>query len=310
MKQLVILSGKGGAGKTTVTAALTSLAARQVAVVLADTDVDASNLELLLAPVVREEHVFMAGQVAEIDAGQCKSCGTCQEVCRFDAIEPPAEARPSDAYRIDAIACEGCAACFHACPTESIHMQPIQAGIWFRSDTRFGPLLHARLLAGRENSGKLVTLVKQKACELARKRNAPLILIDGPPGIGCPVISAISGADLALLVAEPTITGEHDLERALAVTAHFGVPAAVVINKADLNPARAEAIESFCLDREMPVLGRVPYDTAVDESIIMGVPLTEYKDNALTEALERIWHRLRDSLLEPGIRLPQAAEGF
>lgn len=299
MKQLVILSGKGGTGKTTVAAALTSLAARQVPVVLADADVDASNLELLLAPTLREQHAFVSGQVAEINPEQCAGCETCRNTCRFDAIEPPERTEPPGACRIDPIACEGCAACFYACPTESIRMEPTQVGVWFRSDTRFGPLLHARLFAGRENSGKLVTLVKRKACELARHRNAPLVLIDGPPGIGCPVISAISEADLALLVTEPTITGEHDLDRVLGVAAHFHVPAAVVINKADLNPARAEAIESFCLDREVAFLGRVPYDTAADESIVAGVPLTEYRENTLAKALELIWRRLRDSLLVP-----------
>jgi MinD superfamily P-loop ATPase len=297
MKQLVILSGKGGAGKTTVAAALASLAARQGRVVLADADVDASNLELLLAPTVREEHAFAAGQVGEIDTERCSGCGECLDICRFDAIEPPGETDSSPTYRIDAMACEGCAACFHACSTKAIRMKPVQAGLWFLSDTRFGALLHARLFAGQENSGKLVTLVKKKACELASRENVPLVLVDGPPGIGCPVISAISEADLALLVTEPTITGEHDLERVLAVTAHFGVPAAVMINKADLNPVRAEAVESLCLDRGIAVLGRLPYDTVVDESIVRGVPLSDYGNIPLAGALERIWRRLQASLL-------------
>jgi len=317
MKQLVVLSGKGGTGKTTVAAALAPLASREVSVVLADADVDASNLELLLAPTAREEHPFMAGEVGVIDPEQCEGCGICMDACRFDAIECPANAGPSGTCRIDPIACEGCAACQYACPLGSIRMEPVQSGVWFRSDTRFGPLFHARLFAGRENSGKLVTVVKQKAGELAAASGATLVLVDGPPGIGCPVISAISGADLALIVAEPTISGEQDLERVLGVAKHFCVPSAVVINKADLNPARAGAIESFCEVREVAVLGRVPYDPVVTESIVQGLPLTEFRDNALTETLVRIWHRLRDSLQPtqgvgetgPGLRLVPSGPG-
>lgn len=308
MKQLVILSGKGGTGKTTVAAALAPLAAREGPIVLADADVDASNLELFLAPTVREEHPFVSGQVARIDPVRCTGCQTCRSTCRFDAVVPPPGKEPAGACRIDSITCEGCAACFHACPTGSIRMESTQVGIWYRSDTRFGPLLHARLFAGRENSGKLVTLVKGKACDLARRRDAPLVLIDGPPGIGCPVISAISGADLALLVAEPTITGEHDLDRVLGVAAHFRVPAAVLINRADLNPSRAEAIEALCLDREVAVLGRLPYDTAADESLVEGVPVTEHEGNSLAGPLEQIWRRLRGSLLSPITLLPHGGQ--
>lgn len=299
MKQLVVLSGKGGTGKTTVAAALAPLAARELSVVLADADVDASNLQLLLAPTVCEENPFMAGEVGVIDPELCEGCGICMDACRFDAIESPADAGPTGVCHIDPIACEGCAACRYACPMGSIRMEPVQSGLWFRSVTRFGPLFHARLFAGQENSGKLVTAVKQRACELAADRGAALVLVDGPPGIGCPVISAISGADLALIVAESTVSGEHDLERVLGVAEHFGVPSAVVINKADLNPARAEAIDAFCKAREVAVLGRIPYDPVVTESIVQRLPLTEFCDNALTETLVRTWHRLRD-LLHPG----------
>jgi MinD superfamily P-loop ATPase len=298
MKQIVVLSGKGGTGKTTVAAALAPLAARELTIVLADADVDASNLQLLLAPTVREENPFMAGEVGVIEPELCEGCGICMDACRFDAIGFSAEAGSSGVCRIDPIACEGCAACRYACPIDSIRMDTVQSGLWFRSDTRFGPLFHARLFAGRENSGKLVSVVKQKAAELAAASGAALVLVDGPPGIGCPVISAISGADLALIVAEPTVSGEHDLERVIGVAKHFGVPSAVVINKADLNPARAGAIDSFCRAREVAVLGRIPYDPVVTESIVQGLPLTEFRDDALTDTLVRIWHRLRD-LLHP-----------
>lgn len=293
MKQLVVLSGKGGAGKTTVAAALTHLASGEATVVLADADVDASNLELLLAPTVQEEHPFMAGHLARIDNSLCEQCGACRDACRFDAIDY------SDGFRIDDSACEGCAACMFVCPIGSISMEPVQAGKWFRSETRFGPLFHAHLFAGRENSGKLVTEVKNKACELARESAASLVLIDGPPGIGCPVISAISGTNLALLVAEPTISGEHDLERVLGVAEHFRVPAVAVINKADLNPARANAIESFCEGRNVSVLGRLPYDPVVDESIVQGVPLTEFGSGEMAGNLQQVWSRLRDLTVGP-----------
>jgi MinD superfamily P-loop ATPase len=299
MKQLVVLSGKGGAGKTTVTAALAPLASREATVVLADADVDASNLELLLAPTVREEHAFMAGHLARIDQSLCERCGVCRDACRFDAINYAECDSSREEFCIDGSACEGCAACMFVCPLGSISMDPVQAGKWFRSDTRFGPLLHAHLFAGRENSGKLVTEVKNRACELGKKIEASLVLVDGPPGIGCPVISAISGADMVLLVAEPTISGEHDLVRVLGVAEHFRVPAAVVINKSDLNPPRAGVIESFCEGHGVSVMGRLPYDPVVDESIVEGVPLTEFGNGELADELQHLWSRLRDIVAGP-----------
>jgi len=299
MKQWVVLSGKGGVGKTVLAASLADLAARERSVVLADADVDASNLELLLDPTRREEHRFMAGQIGVIDPQECALCGVCLEVCRFDAVEPPAETDPLGGYRIDPTACEGCAACAYQCPTETIRMEPQQGGAWFRSDTRFGPLFHAQLLAGGENSGKLVTLVKQKARELAQHRGAALVLIDGPPGIGCPVIAAIGGADLALIVTEPTVSGEHDLERVLGLADHFSVPSAVVVNKADINPRRADAIERVCRSRDIAFLGRLPYDESVLASTVQGEPVTRSDRGPWAESVHSIWHELSTVRLEP-----------
>ncbi len=296
MKQLVILSGKGGTGKTTVAAALAHLASQEFPIVLADADVDAANLELVLDPVKREEHDYMGGQVAVIDPEGCTACGVCEAVCRFDAVLPPTTTPFNYAYRVDPLACEGCAACYYQCPEKAIRMEEQQAGRWFRSDTRFGPLFHAHLFAGQENSGKLVTLVKQQARLLATDTGAPLVLIDGPPGIGCPVISASAGADLALLVVEPTVSGVHDLERILSTTDHFGVPALVAINKADLNPARADEIAAFCADRGIEVVGRVPYDTVVTEAMVRGRPVTEYTDGPVSDGLRAIWSRVKDRL--------------
>jgi MinD superfamily P-loop ATPase len=290
MKQLVILSGKGGTGKTTVAAALAHLASRELSIVLADADVDAANLELVLDPIKREERDFMSGQVAVIDAEKCIACGVCAEVCRFDAV------MEEGTYRVDPLACEGCASCFTQCPEEAIRMQEQHAGLWFRSDTRFGPLFHAHLFAGQENSGKLVTLVKQQGRLLALDAGAELLVVDGPPGIGCPVISASAGADMALHVVEPTVSGVHDLERILATTDHFGVPSLVAINKADLNLARSEEIAAFCAGRGVEVVGRIPYDTIVTEAMVQGQPVTDHADGAVTEALEEMWSRIRERL--------------
>ncbi len=291
VKQLVILSGKGGTGKTTVAAALAHLSSQELAVVLVDADVDAANLELVLDPTEREARDFLSGQVAVIDPELCIQCGRCAEVCRFDAVVVGDEA-----YRVDAIACEGCASCFYQCPEAAIEMEEQRAGRWFRSDTRFGPLFHAHLFAGQENSGKLVTLVKQQGRLRGGDTGAELLLVDGPPGIGCPVISASAGADVALHVVEPTVSGIHDLERIMGTTDHFGVPSLVAINKADLNPARSDEIAAFCADRGVQVVGRIPYDTIVTEAMVQGQPATAYTDGPVTEALRDVWSSVRGRL--------------
>jgi len=291
MKQLVILSGKGGTGKTTVAAALAHLAFQELPIVLADADVDAANLELVLDPTKQEEHDFMGGQLALIDPAECTACGICAQVCRFEAVIPG-----DSAYRIDPLACEGCASCFYQCPDGAIRMEEQHAGRWFRSDTRFGPLFHAHLFAGQENSGKLVTLVKQHARLRAMDTGAEFLLVDGPPGIGCTVIAASAGADMALHVVEPTVSGAHDLERILGTTDHFGVPSLVAINKADLNLARADEIAAFCAERGVEVVGRIPYDTVVTEAMVQGLPVTEYTDGSVTVAMGRVWARIRERL--------------
>ncbi len=288
MKQLVILSGKGGTGKTTVAAALAHRASRERSVVLADADVDAANLELVLSPECQEEHPFTGGKVAVIDPERCAGCGVCEAACRFDAIHP----LPDSRYRVDPLACEGCAFCFFRCPAKAIRMEERESGRWYRSQTRFGPLFHARLFPGQENSGKLVTLVKQQARLWALDAGADLVLVDGPPGIGCPVISASAGADLALLVTEPTVSGVHDLARILATTDHFGIPAQVVLNKADLNPGRADEICAFCARRGVPVVGSIPYDVAVTEAMVQGRTVTEYTDGPVSRALAEVWERI------------------
>ncbi|OQY34251.1 MAG: (4Fe-4S)-binding protein [Anaerolineaceae bacterium 4572_5.1] len=291
MKQLVILSGKGGTGKTSVAAAfahLLSLDNAPFRAVLADADVDASNLELVLSPKVISHEDFWGGQFAKINEDTCTECGICEEVCRFDAISSPV---PSEkGYQVDPIACDGCAACVYQCPVEAITMHNQIAGEWFQSESRYGPLFHASLGAAQENSGKLVTLVKQQARLLAMDKDYDLVLVDGPPGIGCPVISAVSGADLALIVAEPTASGVHDMHRVLETTAHFGVPAMVCINKADIYPKGTSEIENFCHQEGISVVGKIPFDTTVTKAMVQGQPVTLYASDApSSQALRDIW---------------------
>ncbi len=295
MKQIVILSGKGGTGKTSLAAAFAHLATNgknRPGIVLVDADVDASNLELVLSPQVLERHAFKGGHVAIIDNERCEGCGVCRELCRFDAIS-----EQNGVYAVDPIACEGCAMCFYQCPSEAVRIEEQVAGQWFRSKSRYGPLFHAALWPAQENSGKLVTLIKQQGRLLAMDEERDLVLVDGPPGIGCPVISAAAGADLALIVVEPTVAGIHDMARALATTEHFGVPAAVCINKADLYPKGTAQIEEFCEQKGLAVVGRLPFDTVVTEAMVQGQPVTAYRpDTPVSQALRVAWERVLEAV--------------
>ena len=297
MKQLVILSGKGGTGKTCVTAAFAHLAAQsQLAgnVILADADVDAANLELVLQPRLLEQQEFKGGKIAEIDQASCIDCGDCQSVCRFDAIN-----HINGLYVVDPIACDGCAACVYQCPSESITMHEQIVGKLYFSESRYGPLHHANLFPGQENSGKLVTLVKQRARQQALDENRELIIADGPPGIGCPVISAVSGASLALIVAEPTVAGVHDMHRVLQTVKHFGVRAVVCINKADIYPAGTDEIEAFCLENGIETVGRIPFDLTVATAMVAGEAVTVFCPEAASSiAITAVWKQLLHSLLE------------
>jgi MinD superfamily P-loop ATPase len=297
MKQLIILSGKGGTGKTSVTAAFAHIASQgQLAdrFVMADADVDAANLELVLQPRLLEEQDFKGGQVAVIDQDTCEACGDCMAVCRFDSIN-----YTDGQYVVDPIACNGCAACVFQCPTESIAMREQTVGKFYVSEGRYGPLYHANLFPGQENSGKLVTLVKQRARLQALDENGELVIVDGPPGIGCPVISATSGADLALIVAEPTVAGVHDMYRALQTVQHFGVRAFVCVNKADLYPEGTQEIESFCRDNGIQTVGRIPFDLTVTTAMVQGEAVTAFHPEAPASiAISAIWERVVAFLLE------------
>jgi len=285
VRQVVVLSGKGGTGKTSVTAALAHLASRERRVVLVDADVDAANLGITARPTVRVRHEFVGGQVAVVDPGVCEGKGECVLACRFGAFEAPGV--------VADLGCEGCAACLHRCPTGAISMRPEVSGEWFESDTRFGRLFHARLHPGRENSGKLVTAVRQAGREYAEREEIELVLVDGPPGIGCPVIAAATGCDLALLVAEPTVSGAEDLDRALGTLNHFGIPALAVVNKADLNPSWTERIERLCREAGIDVAPRIPFDPVVTRAMVRRDAVTEAGPGPAQSALGALWARLR-----------------
>ena len=284
MKEVVVLSGKGGTGKTSIVGSFAALAKNKV---LVDCDVDAATLHFLLQPAIREKQEFWSGQVAVIDEKKCTQCGLCQEQCRFVAIKN---------FNVDAVSCEGCGFCSHICPAEAITVKENMAGHWFISDTRYGPLLHARLGIAQENSGKLVALVRQQARELAEKQRADYIISDGPPGIGCPVISSLSGANEALLVTEPTLSGIHDLERVLGVCHHFGVPALVCINKYDINEDNTRQIEYYCLSQGVEVAARIPFDNIVTKAMVAGLPVVEYSQNGVSHQIEALWELVSKSL--------------
>jgi MinD superfamily P-loop ATPase len=277
MKEIVVLSGKGGTGKTSIVACFASLAKSKV---LADCDVDAADLHLLLKPDVEEEKEFWSGRVALIDEEKCTECGLCQELCRFGAI--------SD-FEVDPVSCEGCGFCYQVCPVDAITMNDSMSGHSFISKTKYGHLCHARLGIAQENSGKLVALVRQNAKLIAERENLDYVITDGPPGIGCPVISSLSGANLALLVTEPTLSGIHDLERVIGVCRHFGVPVLVCVNKYDLNEDNAHAIESYCGKEGIEVAARIPFDNVMTEAIVQGLPVVEYADGKVTEQIRELW---------------------
>lgn len=291
MKQMVILSGKGGTGKTSLTAALAHVASVDHTLVLADTDVDAANLEILLRPNRLEEHSFEGGYKADIDSDMCTACGRCHDVCRFGAVIPLDP--PGSGYGIDRISCEGCNSCVYQCPTSAISSRRAIAGSWFISESIYGMLFHAEMKAGEENSGKLVATVKNAAAEACGDLSHPILLVDGPPGIGCPVIASCAGADLALISTEPGVSAIHDLERILGTVEHFGITPVVCINRWDINPGKTLEIESYCREKGIPLPGRIPYDPTVTDSMAMGLPVNAYAPSSPASlAVSDIWENV------------------
>ena len=287
MKELVIISGKGGTGKTSLVAAFSSLAQNKV---LCDADVDAADLHLILNPQILRRTDFYSGHTARVNPDLCTECGLCRDLCRWDCI--------SQSYEIDPIGCEGCGVCVHFCPAGAIEFPESLCGEWFISDTRYGSMVHARLGIAEENSGKLVTLVRREAKQLAEKKNLDLILTDGPPGVGCPVIASIGGASTVLIVTEPTASGQHDMQRVAQLARHFKVPAMMCINKWDLNPDITLALERFAENNGIACLGRIPFDPAFTEAMVQGQNVIEYGNGSKTnQKLREIWRDI-ERLLE------------
>jgi MinD superfamily P-loop ATPase len=289
VKELTVISGKGGTGKTTICAAFASVVENKV---LTDCDVDAADLHLLLEPTLVHEETFIGGRTPELDRTLCMECGDCQAVCRFDAIDLDDD----DGFVIDKLACEHCGLCARACPGQAIRMVDAVSGHWFISHTAFGILVHARLGAGEDNSGKLVTRVRREARQIAQQDGATLIMNDGPPGIGCPVAAAIAGVDGVLIVTEPTVAGVHDMKRVAELCRHFAISALVCINKHDINPANAQSIRDYCRDAGIPVVGEIPFDPAVSQALVARKSVVAFDCGPVSDVVARMWHDVREQL--------------
>ncbi len=292
MKEIVVISGKGGTGKTSLTASLASLNGKSV---IADCDVDASDLHLVLSPVIERQEIFKSGHEAVIRKDDCLGCGTCEEKCRFHAVREIRRYGRQSLFTIDPLSCEGCGVCVRFCPGEAIDFPERVCGQWMVSETRYGPMVHARLAMGAENSGKLVSTVKNEARRIAEERKLPRIIVDGPPGIACPVIASITGASLALVVVEPTLSGIHDMGRVLELTKHFNIPTLVIINKWELNPRLAGEVERDALSAGVSFAGKIGYDSSVTAAQIKGIPVVEY-GGAAARDIRKIWRNIERTM--------------
>ena len=291
MKELVVISGKGGTGKTSIVASFASLAKNAV---FADCDVDAADLHLVLEPKIKQKSDFSGGKRAAIVAEKCSGCGKCEDVCNFDAavFNGPANDVVEKTYTIDPVSCEGCKVCVEFCPVDAIKFEDCINGQWFISDTRFGPMVHARLGIAEENSGKLVSLIRKEAKRIAGQQKKDLIIVDGSPGIGCPVIASITGADLVLIITEPTLSGKHDLDRIADLAAGFGIPTLVAINKFDLNADITGQIEGDVRRRNIKAIGKIRYDNVFTKAQIMKCSVVEYTGGAVTEDIKALWRNV------------------
>ncbi len=288
-KEVVIISGKGGTGKTSLTGSLAALAKNKIMV---DCDVDAADLNLILNGKISATHDFTAGSRSIIDPEICTACGECLEYCRFDAIVD-AEKSGTGYYLIDKLSCEGCGVCSHFCPENAITMHPVTSGQWFISKTPYGPLIHARLGIAEANSGKLVSILRNTARTIGENQGNDIIFIDGPPGIGCPVIASITGTDLALIVTEPSLSGFHDMERLLQLTSHFNIKSYLCINKSDINEDLTGKIEKFAEEKQIEVIGKIPYNRGITEAQLKGLPYPAYSRDGIYKNIAELWCNLK-----------------
>jgi MinD superfamily P-loop ATPase len=288
MKEVVVISGKGGTGKTSIAASIVSLTGTSV---IADCDVDASDLHLVLSPKIKQREQFKSGHEAVIRKKDCIGCGTCKDKCRFDAVREFRRSGRVSSFVIDPLSCEGCGVCVQLCPQEAVDFPERICGEWMVSETRYGPMVHARLAIGAENSGKLVSVVRNEAHRIAEERKTSWVIVDGPPGIACPVIASITGASTVLIVVEPTLSGIHDMERVLTLTKHFNIPACICVNKWELNPGIAGKIEQGAKSAGALFAGRIGYDNSVTAAQIKGIPVVEY-GGPVAHDIRRIWQNI------------------
>jgi len=294
MKEIVIISGKGGTGKTSLVASFATLAKGAV---LADCDVDAADLHLVIEPETVSVHDFSGGKKAQIIQDACTSCGKCVEACRFDAISYiPKDTSGAGIPTINSIFCEGCGVCRRVCEFDAISMEPWVNGKWYVSNTRCGPMVHARLGMAEGNSGKLVSLIRQEAGKIAKQDGHELVIVDGSPGIGCPVIASITGADLVVVVTEPTLSGQHDLGRVAELTSHFGIPTIVCVNKWDINPDITAKIEQGASEKGLRSVGRVRYDANITKAQIAKKSVVEYSSGGVTQDIKSVWTEITDAV--------------
>ncbi len=290
MKEIVVISGKGGTGKTSVVASFSVLAGKDA--IIADCDVDAADMHLLLAADFGISEEFYSGEFAKIDKNSCINCGKCEAVCRFEAVKSS-----GDYYQIDEVACEGCGYCARVCPTDAISNHPAKVGNLYVSQIKTGTkMVHAKLGIGADNSGKLVAKVKKEAGKLAKTTNKKYILVDGSPGVGCPVISSLSGAHFVVLVTEPSVSGFHDLKRVYELVKKFNIKAGCIINKADINSKITDEILSFLVDEKIAVIGTLPYDESFTEAMMAGKTIVEYCDSKLNTAIVAAWNKIKELL--------------
>ena len=288
MKEITILSGKGGTGKTSVTAAIASLASNAV---FCDNDVDAADLHLILTPKVREEHVFSGAWTASIDETVCIDCGICTDHCRFDAIHR----NSANNLEINPFKCEGCRLCERICPVQAISSVRSINNSWFVSDTRFGTMVHAKMGPGEENSGKLVSEVRKRARELAKEENASYVINDGPPGIGCAAISSLTGTDMVLMVIEPTVSGLHDSRRLVELIDAFSIPTFALINKYDIHPGISEEIGMFLKEKSIPLLGKISFDKRMVQAMVEQKSIIEFDDKLeISNIIKEVWKKLEN----------------
>lgn len=289
MKEIVVISGKGGTGKTSITASFAALSAQKA--VMADCDVDAADLHLILNPVIRSRSDFRSGHKADIRKESCISCGKCANLCRFDAIGLK-NVNGNQFFSIDPVACEGCGVCVRFCPVRAIDFPEEVCGEWYVSDTRFGTMVHAKLAVAAENSGKLVTLVRNEAKRIAKEKQSDFVIIDGSPGIGCPVIASLTAANMALIVTEPTVSGEHDMQRIIGLTRQLGVSAMVCVNKWDINSEKTEKILAFAQSQNVKSAGLVRYDKVATAAQRAGKSIVEFTDDGMANDIRKIWESI------------------